>query len=92
MSKASSKMLSSMVKDHYAKQAIKKEELGKNHCIENSRLDLKRLICNFVNFHFEKIKTDHHRKEAVAASGELTQALVDHLNVGYVELLTLSIN
>lgn len=27
--------------------------------------------------------SEHHRKEAIAASGELTQALVDHLNVGW---------
>lgn len=27
---------------------------------------------------------EHHRKEAIAASSELTQALVDHLNVGCV--------
>lgn len=32
--------------------------------------------------------TEHKRKDAVAASNELTQALVDHLNVGYVSGLS----
>ncbi|XP_055316871.1 biogenesis of lysosome-related organelles complex 1 subunit 1 [Sitodiplosis mosellana] len=48
-------MLSSLVKDHQAKQAAKREELENN------------------------------RKEAIAASSELTQALVDHLNVGVAQ-------
>lgn len=70
-------MLSSLVKDHQAKQAIKKEELGKS----NKNISI--WIGNSEKMHWTKtILTEHHRKEAVAASGELTQALVDHLNVG----------
>ncbi|KAL1491539.1 hypothetical protein ABEB36_012121 [Hypothenemus hampei] len=48
-------MLSSMVKEHHAKQNVRKE-------IQESK-----------------------RKEACAAAGELTQALVDHLNVGVAQ-------
>lgn len=36
-------------------------------------------------FEFSPIISEHKRKEAIAASNELTQALVDHLNVGYDE-------
>ncbi|XP_050310157.1 biogenesis of lysosome-related organelles complex 1 subunit 1 [Anthonomus grandis grandis] len=48
-------MLTSMVKEHHAKQVIKKE-------IQESK-----------------------RKEACAAASDLTQALVDHLNVGVAQ-------
>ncbi|XP_018574569.1 biogenesis of lysosome-related organelles complex 1 subunit 1-like [Anoplophora glabripennis] len=48
-------MLSSMVKEHQAKQAIKKE-------VQETK-----------------------RKEACAAANELTQALVNHLNVGVAQ-------
>lgn len=67
-------MLSSLVKDHQTKQAIKKEELGK----KDTHFDF-----NWNSFgSFANQFSEHHRKEAVAASSELTQALVDHLNVG----------
>lgn len=71
------KMLSSLVKDHQAKQAIRKEEQGKltssiANIYDSSRVHLP----NTFNF------AEHKRKEAVVASSELTQALVDHLNVG----------
>lgn len=49
------KMLSSMVKEHQARQAQRKEE--------------------------QEIR----RKEAIESSNELTQALVDHLNVGVAQ-------
>ncbi|KAH1009607.1 biogenesis of lysosome-related organelles complex 1 subunit 1 [Dendroctonus ponderosae] len=48
-------MLSSMVKEHHAKQSVKKE-------IQESK-----------------------RKEACAAASDMTQALVDHLNVGVAQ-------
>lgn len=48
-------MLSSLVKEHQAKQASRKE------------------------------KQEQKRKEAVAAANNLTQALVDHLNVGVAQ-------
>ncbi|XP_001985988.2 biogenesis of lysosome-related organelles complex 1 subunit 1 [Drosophila grimshawi] len=48
-------MLSSMVKDHHAKQSKRKQE--------------------------QEIR----RKEAIEASNELTQSLVDHLNVGVAQ-------
>ncbi|XP_059607938.1 biogenesis of lysosome-related organelles complex 1 subunit 1 [Phlebotomus argentipes] len=48
-------MLSSMLKEHQAKQGARKEE------------------------------QDQRRKAAIASSNELTQALVDHLNVGVAQ-------
>ncbi|XP_068082381.1 biogenesis of lysosome-related organelles complex 1 subunit 1 isoform X3 [Anabrus simplex] len=48
-------MLSSLVKEHQIKQAVRKE------------------------------KQEQKRKEAVAAANNLTQALVDHLNVGVAQ-------
>lgn len=67
-------MLSSLVKDHHAKQAAKKEELGNKN---------KLVIIAFTADSFPFLMfAEQNRKEAVAASSELTQALVDHLNVG----------
>ena len=37
--------------------------------------------CDFKKFLFY---LEEKRKEAIAAASDLTQALVDHLNVGYV--------
>lgn len=49
ISKVQSKMLTSLVKDHYEKQAIKKEELGNHHYDKNSKFVLifKLLLQNF---------------------------------------------
>lgn len=71
-------MLSSLVKEHHAKQAVKKEELGKKNDF------VFRMHKQFGNdFHGIFMRfSEQNRKEALAASGELTQALVDHLNVG----------
>lgn len=49
-------MLTSMVKEHHAKQSKRKQE------------------------------QEVRRKEAIETSNELTQSLVDHLNVGYAKL------
>lgn len=70
-------MLSSLVKEHQAKQAVKRDELGKigNHCINSIRCLEELLTPTFFS-------SENNRKEAIAASSELTQALVDHLNVG----------
>ncbi|KAK3917614.1 Biogenesis of lysosome-related organelles complex 1 subunit 1 [Frankliniella fusca] len=48
-------MLSSLVKDHQSKQAVRKE------------------------------RQEQKRKDAIAAANNLTQALVDHLNVGVAQ-------
>lgn len=64
-------MLSSMVKDHMAKQSAVKEVQGNDYLmIQNEILNEK------------KIFVETKRKEACAAASQLTQALVDHLNVG----------
>lgn len=70
-------MLSSMVKEHHAKQVKRKQEQG----IENF---MEIISFNSVNenIFFLEIK----RKEAIEASNDLTKALVEHLNVGYVRL------
>lgn len=41
-----------------------------------------RLFNQYITLTFSTIFTDQKRKEAVAAANDLTQALVDHLNVG----------
>lgn len=74
-------MLSTIVKEHQGKQAIRKERQGV--C----------LMCVYISVRFAiniimKIKIinlftlEQKRKEAVQAANNLTQALVDHLNVG----------
>lgn len=68
-------MLSSMIKDHQAKQNVRKEEQGNK---------LFGLQVNFIqnNGLHNHLTVEIKRKEAIASSNELTQALVDHLNVG----------
>lgn len=68
-------MLSSMLKEHQARQAVRKEEQGKT--IYTNQTGIKRFKNKYPI-------TEVKRKEAIAASNELTQALVDHLNVGQV--------
>lgn len=67
-------MLSSMVKEHQLKQSRRKEEQGARYQ-RNYLVDLTiSTICTFF--------PESRRKETVEAANELTQALVDHLNVG----------
>lgn len=63
-------MLSSMVKEHQAKQATRKEQQGK----DKLRILYGKLKSNWIS--------EQKRKEAIDAANELTEALVDHLNVG----------
>lgn len=73
-------MLSSIVKEHQSKQAARKERQG----------TILHLIYYFNAFLLQRKKkyfeilffTEQKRKEAVQAASNLTQALVDHLNVG----------
>lgn len=44
--------------------------------------NLFRIFSNFINKIQKNTIIEQNRKEAVQASGELTQAMVDHLNVG----------
>lgn len=68
-------MLSSMIKEHQVKQNVRKEEQGKQ-MIWIAQILKKTII---YKKHFT---TEIKRKEAIASSNELTQAIVDHLNVG----------
>lgn len=72
-------MLSTIVKEHQTKQAVRKERQGKRWVFN--------LMVNIYLFHLPKFvktcdSTEQKRKEAVQAASNLTQALVDHLNVG----------
>lgn len=65
-----------MVKEHNVKQGFKKEAQGKYFNFKS-----------LINITYLITLLEAKRKEACAAAGDLTQALVDHLNVGYVNTL-----
>lgn len=65
----------SMVKEHQSKQVVKKENQGKFSHI----LYALQKIIQICDEFFVEIK----RKGACAAANLMTQALVDHLNVGW---------
>lgn len=76
------KMLSSLVKEHQAKQAVRKESQGMYFFIHYYT---SLLMYKYLNncFHTKCVLLpDIKRKEAVNAANELTNALVEHLNVG----------
>lgn len=66
-------MLSSLLKEHQAKQAAKKDTRGKIDFQSRIRTKIYRIAF---------ILKEELRKEALTAAGNLTDALVDHLNVG----------
>jgi len=72
-------MLSSLVKEHHSKQSAHKERQGLFHKL-SSDAPAARILSYLVS-----LLTEQKRKEAIGAANNLTQALVDHLNVGYVE-------
>lgn len=72
------KMLSSLVKEHHAKQLTRKEIQGK-FSVSVSRENKNKWIIIWLRV---KFFLEEKRKEAIAAASNLTQALVDHLNVG----------
>lgn len=70
-------MLSSLLKEHQAKQTANKETRGKFltfYLIKPFGVSITVFTCLFL--------IDELRKEALVAAGNLTDALVDHLNVG----------
>lgn len=72
-------MLSAIVKEHQNKQAARKERQGNSQCLIYVN-QLGRIIESCVNSNV--VLTEQKRKDAVQAASNLTQALVDHLNVG----------
>lgn len=74
-------MLSAIVKEHQGKQSARKERQGKPRSFVDNWFFV-RLIAYHEELSY--VKTEQKRKEAVQAANNLTQALVDHLNVGWV--------
>lgn len=87
-------MLSSIVKEHQVKQSARKESQGKNRL--SKYIEIEQQLLNYYYYYLHvnvnilivhpinNRLIDVKRKEAVTAANELTNALVEHLNVGYV--------
>lgn len=72
-------MLSAIVKEHQNKQAARKERQGNSQSLVYVN-GLGRIVESCANSNVDL--TEQKRKDAVQAASNLTQALVDHLNVG----------
>lgn len=78
-------MLARLVKEHHAKQSARKEKQGNLINMYNFLINLGIGLTLFRSFPFCFIEVK--RKEAIAAANDLTQALVEHLNLGSVFLI-----